>query len=254
MKTVCLACLSASFAIGLFASPAYAQSFTDEFSDMAFDDGDPVEWFAFRTENGTVTVANDVANFKSTNGSSTSFGIALDLMHADVVSEMTAQFVNGDADTFLFNNLRDFRNSEVHQGQYWAVLSQAGELGIGFSGRNGGGTTAIRGEYLPTGPLGPQDIVKIRTEVSGSTIVHSAWLDGNDPSSGASITWTDRLDQYPIGELVAISLIANGNADAEVNIDSYSVTLVPEPTSIFLLMSCLFGASLTYRRRRRRRS
>ena len=174
----------------------------------------------------------------------------MDIAHGDVVSEMTAQFLNGDANTFLLNNLRDFRDANVHQGQYFTALSQTGELGIGYLETNGNLFTAVQGEFLPTGPLGPDDIVKMRTEVSGSTILHSAWLDGMDPSSGASVTWTDPLDRYPTGDLVAIGFVATGNTDAEVNVHSYSLTLVPEPTGVSLLLSSLLALPLLCRRLR----
>jgi hypothetical protein len=157
--------------LATFAATASAQSFVDEFLDD-FDDGNLVQWGEFRTELGTVSVSDGVANFKS---------------------------ITGSTDT----------------------------------------STAVRNVFLPSGPLEPNDIVNIRTEVIGSTIVHSAWLEGMDISTGATVTWTDRQNRYPTGDLVAISFQANGNSTAEVNILSYGITIVPEPTGSSLLMCSL---------------
>ena len=211
----------------------HAQSFSE-----SFEDGLPTDWSTFRTNLGTVSAGNGVINLKSTAGHPLIFGFGADVTHADVVTEIAAQFINGDAATNLFNNAR------LDQGQYWTGISQAGEIGIGYNDPDGTFHISMRGTFLPSGELTPNDIVRVRSEFSGPTIVHSAWLDGTDPSTGATITWTDPLDRYPSGNVLGIGLSAPNNSDAEVNIHSYSVTVVPEPSGIPFLLTSLLGVHL----------
>ena len=222
-------------------------SFFDDFADGSIDDGSPALWIPF-DDNGNVAPTPGALRLTPTTGECC-FGAYVDLPHTDVVIDMTAQFHSGDDTTFLLANFRDFLNSEVHAGQYWAALGQGGELGIGITSESGVSLTTRRGIFLPTGALGPNDIVRTRTVVAGSNITHTAWLDGNDPSTGATVSWTDRRNTYPSGDIFAVSLNPNDNLSADVSVLSVGVTLVPEPTSGLLLVLSLSLAGSSRRLR-----
>ena len=238
-------CLVYCTSILLLSVTAYGQGFDEEF-DGSITDGPPPVWTIFGEENGTLSVEAGSATLTPLTGDCC-FGAATDFAHSDIIIESQIRFPAGSETTFLFHV---FRIDENTPGEYWTAISPLGELAIGGFNDDGSDFIAARDIFMDSGPLGTDDLVNLRTAVTGSTIQHSAWLEGSDPSTGASVSWTDDLQRNLTGDAVAFSMNADGSLTDGAVMNYFRVMVVPEPTGAMLFVTA--AAGLVGMRRRNR--
>jgi hypothetical protein len=233
------------------------QPFSDTFNDPF--DGDPVLWEIADGPNGRGTAVDGSGSIVlAASSGGCCFGVVTtQVPHANVALEMEVEFTEVD-DAFFMFRFRDVADGLVDKNDgYWAgLLVATGELGVGYSETLGVDPIAKRGVFLPERGLADGDTYKMRVEAVGRDLEFSVWEADSDPSSGATISWTDPVDRNREGGWVALISNPRGTTNDVITLNSFEFTPLPgcDPDSIgdlnvdgtvgfsdFLILSSNFG-------------